>query len=101
MIKGERHDVIELLRRELNRYFMLTQNSFSTLRIEITYHYLFTGDLENAKRLEKKFEKLKKHYPFTGEVAREALLIAYPKALYEGWRTSSHSWQTNFFLLYF
>jgi len=91
MLKGHRHDVIELLHRELNRYFMLTRNAFATLRIDITYHYLFTGNLDKVKRLEKKFEKLTKRFPFTGEVARERSLIAHPKALYEGWRDSSHS----------
>jgi len=91
MVGKHRRDVIEMLRFELDRYLKTTQNSFTTLRIEITYHYLFTGDLETVHRLEKKFEKLKKHFPFTGEVAREALLVSYPKALYNRWRDSSYS----------
>ena len=91
MVGEHRPYVIETLRRELDRYFKMTQRSFTTLRIELTYHYLFTGDLETVAKLEKKFEKLKKHFPFTGEIAREELLISYPKAIYTNWRNSSHS----------
>ena len=91
MVGEHRPYVIETLRRELDRYFKMTQRSFTTLRIEITYHYLFTGDLETVAKLEKKFEKLKKHFPFTGEIAREELLISYPKAIYTNWRNTSHS----------
>lgn len=89
MVGKHRRDVIEILRHELERYFKATQNSFSTLRIEIAYHYLFTGDLDKIQRLDKKFSKLKKRFPFDGEVAHEELLINYPKALYESWRNSS------------
>lgn len=91
MVGEHRPYVIETLRRELDRYFKMTQRSFTTLRIELTYHYLFTGDLETVAKLEKKFEKLKKHFPFTGEIAREELLISYPKAIYTNWRNSSRS----------
>ena len=91
MVGKHRRDVIETLRFALDRYFKVMQNSFTYLRIEISYHYLFTGDINQIQRLEKKFEKLKKHFPFTGEVAREELLIAYPKALYHNWRNASHS----------
>ncbi len=91
MVGKHRRDVIETLRFALDRYFKVMQNSFTYLRIEITYHYLFTGDIDNIQRLEKKFQKLKKHFPFTGEMAREELLIAYPKALYHNWRNALHS----------
>ena len=91
MVGEHRPYVIETLRRELDRYLKMTQHSFTTLRIEITYHYLFTGDLETVAKLAKKFEKLKKHFPFTGEIAREELLISYPKAIYTNWRNTSHS----------
>ena len=91
MVGEHRPYVIETLRRELDRYLKMTQHSFSTLRIEITYHYLFTGDLETVAKLAKKFEKLKKHFPFTGEIEREELLISYPKAIYTNWRNTSHS----------
>ncbi|MBO7740300.1 MAG: hypothetical protein J6S34_02145 [Clostridia bacterium] len=91
MVGKHRRDVIETLRFALDRYFKVMQNSFTYLRIEISYHYLFTGDINQIQRLEKKFEKLKKHFPFTGEVVREELLIAYPKALYHNWRNASHS----------
>lgn len=91
MVGSHRRDLIETLRFELDRFLKLTQYSFTTLRIEMTYHYLFTGDLAKIQKLEKRFEKGQKHFPLVGESAREKILILYPKALYENWRNAPHN----------
>lgn len=88
MVGKHRLDQIEILRKELETHLKITKRSFTALRIEITYHYLFTGDLNQVETLEKAFHKNAKHFPFSGEIARENLLILYPKALYQNWRNT-------------
>lgn len=86
MVGSHRLDVVETLRCELTHYLKITHNSLTALRIEMTYHYLFTGDMEKLDKLQKRFESLAKRIPFAGEVARERLLATYPESIYRAWR---------------
>lgn len=91
MITTHRQEIIEPLRVALDRHLKLTRNSFAAIRAEITYHYLFTGDLNKIAALHKRFNALAKQFPFAGEIARERQLIALPEALYRSWSKQPHA----------
>ena len=90
MITTHRQEIVEPLRTALKCYLTLTRNSFATIRVEVAYHYLFTGELNKITPLYKRFNTLAKQFPFAGEIQRERALLSYPEALYRSWFNQSH-----------
>lgn len=76
LIGENRKAVLDALRtKEQLAFLKATKRDLSVLRTEYAYTLLAERNMEKAKGLEARFDKLTKTYPYTGEVWRERELM--------------------------
>lgn len=68
-------EIDDLIDENLKNYLKLTKNYPSTIRTYYGYYSKLEGDIEKAKDQLKKYNKIKKSYPYIGEIEKEDELM--------------------------
>ena len=83
VVNRSRNAAGELMTPEIQKFMKTMRNSPDTIRIQLAIALLFEKDKKKAGKLEKKFEKYMKIYPFKSDIIYEYELVEMLKEVSE------------------